>query len=209
MLGESVISSNSSISMPNCNHEEADTRILVHLLHALEGNAETVLVRTVDTDVVIILVGKFYDLIAASPGADIWVAFGMGKYFSFISINLICASLGKSKSQSLPVLHAFSGCDTTSSFNGKGKKSVWQAWQEYQDVTPSFEYLANNPFQRLDSSSQYFQSLERFTVILYDKTSPLTSINEARMSLFCKNNKAMDKLPPSQVILYLVIIIKF
>jgi len=59
------------------------------------------------------------------------------------------------------------------------------------------------------ASTQYFQSLERFTVILYDKTSPLTSINEARMSLFCKNNKAMDKLPPSQVILYLVIIIKF
>ena len=49
--------------MPNCNHEEADTRIVVYLLHAFRNDAAvTALVRTVDTDVVVILVGKFNDL---------------------------------------------------------------------------------------------------------------------------------------------------
>ena len=74
--GETV---SSSIGMGNCNHEEADTRIVVHILHALEQGAKTVLVRTVDTHVVVILVGKFYDLLKTQPLTDIWMAFGMGK----------------------------------------------------------------------------------------------------------------------------------
>jgi len=43
--------------MPPCDHEEADTRICVHLQGALEKGARKVLVRTVDTDVIIVLAG--------------------------------------------------------------------------------------------------------------------------------------------------------
>ena len=185
-LGTSVLScgSNSSV-MPNCNHEEADTRIVVHLLHALRaGDGNSVLVRTVDTDVIVILAGKFHDLIDKYPTADIWVAFGMGKHFSYISVNSICSVLGESRSRSLPVFYAFSGCDTTSSFLGKGKKSAWQAWEAYQDVTPVLESLATNPFQQLSVSSEHFRKLERFTIILYDKLSPLESINKVQLVLF-------------------------
>ena len=126
--GESVISIGASSDMPKCNHEEADTRIVVHVLHALEHGTKSVQVRTVDTDVVAILVGAFHDLAVTEPLTDIWVAFGMSKNFRFYSINSICASLGENKSRSLPVFHAFSGCDTTSAFKGKGKRSAWQAW---------------------------------------------------------------------------------
>jgi len=121
--------------MQNCNHEEADTGVVVHILHALMQGRKTIQVRTVDTDVVVILAGTFHDLIASQLLADIWVAFGMGKNFRFYHINAICASLGELQSRALPVFHAFSGCDTTSAFNGKGKKSAWQAWQVYLDVT--------------------------------------------------------------------------
>ena len=37
------------------------------------------------------------------------------------------------------------------------------------------------------------------TVIMYDKSSSLASNNETRMDLFCKHNRAMEKLPPTQV----------
>ena len=67
--------------MAQCNHEEADTRIVVHIRHALERGAQTVLVRTVDTDVVVILVGKLHDLLAYNQRAKVWVAFGMGATF--------------------------------------------------------------------------------------------------------------------------------
>jgi len=94
--------------------------------------------------------------------------------------NNICKSLGEQKSQALPMFHAYSGCDTTSAFNGKGKKSAWRAWQAYDDATEIFVHLAKHPFQLLDVECQQFQKLERLTVILYDKSSPLSSINQTR-----------------------------
>ena len=84
--------------------------------------------RTVDTDVVVILAGAFFDLILTQPLASIWVAFGMGKHYRFYNINAICAWLGEPQSRALPVFHAYSGCDTTSAFKCKSKKSAWQAW---------------------------------------------------------------------------------
>ena len=47
--------------------------------------------------------------------------------------------------------------------------------------------------------SDHFKRIERFTVILFDKLSPLDSINKTRMELFCKNSRDMDKLPPTQI----------
>ena len=91
--GQSVLSISSGIPMPSCNHEETDTRVVVHVLHALEQGQKTVLVRTVDTDVVAILVGTFYHLAVVQPLLDIWVAFGTGKNYRFYSINGICARL--------------------------------------------------------------------------------------------------------------------
>ena len=201
LLGQSVITCGSASSMPDCNHEEADTRIVVHLRHTLltEGTS-TILVRTVDTDVVVILVGKFHDLKAINANVDIWVAFGMGRGFKYISINKICAALGEQKSRFLPVFHAFSGCDTTSAFNGKGKRSAWQAWELCSHtVTPSLEFLSTHPFQQLDEDSEHFRNLERLVIIMYDKSSPLDSVNEARMNLFCKHSRAIENLPPTQV----------
>ena len=52
-----VVGTEPSHSMLPCNHEEADTRIMIHLLDALERGYSTRLVRTVDTDVVVILIG--------------------------------------------------------------------------------------------------------------------------------------------------------
>ena len=127
---------------------------MVHVLHALKQGEQTICVRTVDTDVVVILAGTFHDLVATQPLADIWVAFGMGKNYRFYHINAICERLGEPQSRASPVFHAFSGCDTTSAFNGKDKKSVWQAWQAFEDVTETFVYLAGHPFQLLDAEGR-------------------------------------------------------
>ena len=62
--------------MQACNHEEADARILIHLQDALNNDATTCLLCTVDTDVIVIIAGKFYDLLQQQPAADISSAFG-------------------------------------------------------------------------------------------------------------------------------------
>ena len=120
--GQVVVCIGDSIPMQNCYHEEADTRSMVHVLHALKQGEQT--------------------------------------------INAICESLGEPQSRSLPVFHAFSGCDTTSAFNGKGKKSVLQAWQAFEDVTETFVYLAGHPFQLLDAEDGNFLKIERMTVVI-------------------------------------------
>ncbi|KAG0695589.1 hypothetical protein GWK47_026840 [Chionoecetes opilio] len=119
--GTDVISRGSDHSMPRCDHEEADTRSVVHLKDALDKGCTTCLVRTVDTDVVVILIGKYHSLTSQHQMAAIWVAFGTGKNFMYLDINAICYALGKDRSTALPMFHSFTGCDTTSAFLAKGR----------------------------------------------------------------------------------------
>ena len=126
------------------------------------------------------------------------MAFGTGKNFAYLDINSISHALGEQKSLALPVFHSFTGCDTTSAFFGKGKKIAWEAWNCYTEVTRAFTYIALNPYTKLDTDSQYFHHLDRFTVVLYNKTSNLECVNEARMELFCQRNRPMESIPPTK-----------
>jgi len=62
--------------MEKGNHEEADTRILVHIKDAISKGTKNVLVRTVDTGVIVFLVGQ-----SLQSSLLVWVAFGMGKSY--------------------------------------------------------------------------------------------------------------------------------
>ena len=156
----------------------------------------------VKPDIIVIIVGNLHEVMLQYPSVDIWVAFGMGRNFHFYSVNKICTILGQSRSEALPVFHAITGCDQISGFNGKGKKSTWKAWNIFEEITNTFMYIARHPFELLHKDSPQFQSLERFIVIMYDSTSPLTSINEVRMELFCHRSCSMEKLPPTQIRLH-------
>ena len=52
---DSVLSTNvtDTSSIAPCDHEEADTRLLIHVADAVNGGHESIMVRTVDTDVVV------------------------------------------------------------------------------------------------------------------------------------------------------------
>lgn len=189
--------------MPDCDHEEADSRICVHVSDALHKGAHDVLVRTVDTDVVVILVGSFFHLKTTYPDMNLWVGFGTGKHYRYYDINSMCQQLGVPNSTALPFYHAFTGCDTTSQFFGKGKKTSWDSWKAYPEVTEAFLSISDHPFQSLQLNSHLFELLERYTCILYDKTTSICSVNELRQELFCKRSKMMENIPPTQVIKYI------
>lgn len=78
------------------------------------------MIRTVDTDVVVIVVSCFY----AINAAEIWVAFGTVKHFRYISIHELANTLGLEQAYALPVFHAFTGCNTVLLFAVKGKNSM-------------------------------------------------------------------------------------
>ncbi len=121
--GTEVFLKGSDQQMQACDHEEADTRLVVHIVHAIHNGHGKILVRTVDTDVIVILVGKFFYLLSLNSDISIWVAFGKGKSFSYWHINSICTFLGEEKALGLPVFHSLTGSDTTSGFFGKSLQS--------------------------------------------------------------------------------------
>ncbi len=199
ITGQDVMCRVPYMPMSSCNLEEADSRICVHIQDAIEKGARKVCIRTVDTDVIIITAGIFFELQDLYPNIDIWVAFGMGKNFQYYYLNGICQNLGKEKCRALPFFHSFTGCDTTSQFLGKGKKSSWVAWKAYPSATAAFQYAYRNPFMKVNKNSVCFELIERFTCVLYDKTTSITSVNDLRQDLFSKRAKLINSIPPTQV----------
>ena len=120
-----------------CSHEEDDTRLFGHVADAVKKGYRKLLVRTVDTDVVVVAIAT---LNRTKPD-ELWVAFGTGGYFRFIPFHKVAAAVGPRKSSTLPLFHALTGCDTVSSFAGIGKKTAWAAWNVYPEVTEAFEEL--------------------------------------------------------------------
>ena len=75
-----------------CNHliTQADTRMCLHIADAVRKGATTVMVSTVDPDVVIILVGLFTEIVKLRPDVELWVVFGTRKSYRRLLINDIC-----------------------------------------------------------------------------------------------------------------------
>ena len=91
------------MQMPNCTHEEADTRIIVQVLDAAKNGCKKIVVQTVDTDVLVILVGQFHQIKERHPIIELWLAFSVGKDYTMYSINEICNKFERDVCQALPV----------------------------------------------------------------------------------------------------------
>ena len=66
-----------------CNHEEADTRMFVHVNDSItQDNFRSVLIRSVDTDVVVLAVNAAYRF-----NVEVFVAFGTGNSFHCIEAH--------------------------------------------------------------------------------------------------------------------------
>ena len=103
-----------------CTHEEADTRMLLHVEDAVKQGYTKVSVRTVDTEVVVLAVTAAQRLNID----ELWVAFATGRSFRFLAAHEIAKTLGPNKCRALLFFHAFTGCDTVSCFGGRGKKTA-------------------------------------------------------------------------------------
>ena len=62
--------------------EEADERIFVHLKYVSREHT-SIIIKTVDSDVVLIAIVNFHQLV---PLNELWIEFGAGKSLSFIPI---------------------------------------------------------------------------------------------------------------------------
>ena len=87
-----------------CSHEEADSRVLLHVSRAAQHGYRQMLTRTVDIDVVVLAVFSINHLPA---GYELWLAFGTGNCFRYLTARQIDASLGPDMSCALPMFPCF------------------------------------------------------------------------------------------------------
>ena len=97
-----------------------------------------------------------------------------------IHVNTVCAAVGKTISRGIPFFHALTGCETSSAFKGKGKKSAWQAWKGLPAITPVFEHLSQNQFEEIELASTKFKKLHKFILHMYSKNIEASTVNEGR-----------------------------
>ncbi|KAK3921569.1 DNA primase [Frankliniella fusca] len=123
--------STTSLAAGSCAEvEEADGRIILHLQDMVEHRgAKSVVVRSSDTDVVVLLVSFFPEL-REKGLQSLWVDYGSGAKRRYIHVHSIVLSLGDLKSVALRGFHAFTGSDYTAFFASKGKRSAWNAWDD-------------------------------------------------------------------------------
>ena len=123
--GEQVLyvpSQNDLHLLSPCSHEEADMHMLLHVAHAAQHGQQRIIIRTVDTDVVVLALMVSQTLPA---NTEVLLAFGTGKSFRYLAAHRMSSCLGSDRSLALPMFHALTGCDTVSAFVDHGKKTVW------------------------------------------------------------------------------------
>ena len=103
-----------------CSQEEADPCLLLHVTDAVQKGYKKVTIRTVDTDMIVLVVVSFSKI---APD-EFWVAFGVGSKFRYIPIHKMVSTINPTQCLTLPVFHTFTGCDTISAFAGRGKKTA-------------------------------------------------------------------------------------
>ena len=86
-----------------------------------------------------------------------------------IPIDQIVERLGSDKSWAFLFFHAFSGCETTLSLSGKGKKIFFDSWTSMNEIAPLFKKLCSIAAPDKITGDD-FELLEFFVMRLYSKT---------------------------------------
>ena len=143
--------------MSDCNHEEADTRMMVYVEHSLVSGAKTIGICSQDTDVVIIVLAFFHQLQAKYNFDDIVIDFELTHRYS---LSTIAEKFGAVACQALPFFLALTGCDTTSAFKNIGKKTAYQVMiKVVPDIQNTFSTYFFNPFKQITKESQSSKQL--------------------------------------------------
>lgn len=169
------------------DHEETDTRLILHAFHAHNQQYPNIILHSPDTDVAIIA------LHFASSLSDsvVYMATGVGNKKCIISITGMATILGKEFTDALPGVHAVSGCDTVSSFHGKGKRTCFTLRKE-EPYTAALGRLGES-FQL---GTDVIGDLEKFVCRLYKAKTD--KVDDARYELFCSSTPEERCLPPNK-----------
>ena len=137
------------------SQEEADTRLLLHAAHATRSKFAAVIIVSEDIDVLVLCLA-FKSFIPSS----MFIKCSSQTRVKYFDVSRIVERIGASTCKSLPGFHAFTGSDTVSAFQGRGKVLVFQIMTQDQGFQEVFQGLG----REWQLSNVLYRDLQRLTV---------------------------------------------
>ena len=178
--------------MGQCIHEEAGTRILVDLLHALLPSSIG-LIHTGDIDIVFMLLANHQQVISANTAADIWIYFHAGKSKRIINLNSIAANIGEETCKSLALFHRLTGSDSTFAFKFTGKRSCWNILTKC-NLFPFIQEFAKITDAPYCVSPSLREVVANYACKLYKGEVNEHNVDHLRMDIFNHKMRDVDRL---------------
>ncbi|MES9879525.1 MAG: hypothetical protein ABW185_01435 [Sedimenticola sp.] len=174
--------------------EEADTRLLLHANHASENGFSRIVVWSPDTDVAVLLL-RFTQQLTEGDAKEIWFHTGTKDKSRFIPIHSMAGSLGPHMCQLLPVVHALTGCDSTSALARRGKIKPLKIAEANRDRYPELAQVGTE----IDMNQKTVQCVEAYVASLYSADGIQNDdIDKLRYQLFCRKRSVNEQLPPTK-----------
>ena len=119
---------------------------------------------------------------------------------TYIDLTKASVNLGITVSRALLGYHAYTGCDSVSSFAGKGKMSGLKLLM----TNVNYQNLFLKVGISWNVSDSMFDALQKFTCLIYDANTKCSDVNSLRHEMFVKRKGRIEshQLPPCQDTLY-------
>ena len=175
--------------------EEADTRMILHAVD-FASRLDRIIIHSDDTDVLVLLL-HYTD--KHMLGSCVYMHAGhTTRYINrerYIPIVNISREIGHAMCESLPAVHALTGCDTTSSFAKVGKRTVYNKLVDYSKQNPS----ALATFGQTNDADRDVETATQFILHVYgNKEVDYTSLDQLRYLMATTTDVPAAHLPPTQ-----------
>ena len=159
------------------NHEEADTKLIWLVKHAIENeeNLEDAafIIRSTSGDIDIPII-----LLNAETNSNVFIDSGRGNNRKLLCIQ--ATTLTTDQNKAIVGLHAFTGTDQKSSFFRKSKMRCWKIAQDYLSTF-------SNLGKEFEMTDDLIKELEEYVCRLYGGKS--SDVNALRNEIFWKTLK--------------------
>ena len=186
----------SEVEQLKSDQEEADTRMIFHAVFASSCGLKTIVVRSPDTDVLVLLLHHRPSIKATK------LYFWTGRCGAntdetrFVPAHKLFELLTQEQHEILLSVYCLTGCDTCSSFYSIGKKTAFKAFMQNADIFQGLSLLGNGPLAK-----QVRLACTNFVGHLYS-TPGCVSLNQLRCEK-ARKKVAAKKLPPTENSFYL------
>jgi len=147
-----------------CDHEEADTRIILHCLYASHHStaSSTIVVHSPDIDVFVLLLHYSHQI-----PQPLLLHTGSGNNRRIVLVHKCANELDSDICAALPSFHAFTGCDMTSASVRKGKKGPLKQLCNNHAAVEAFKNVGTNADVVSDT---ILKEIEKYVCLTYGKS---------------------------------------